>query len=106
MRKINTLHYKALRIAVKDWERIIPKEMLDLLGRSLPMDFCNYSLASLLIKICNNKEPKKLHQSLAANEYRCRRKPSNLRLFDSSKKKIGKQMFRNRIDDIEPAGRP
>jgi len=77
-----------------------PKKMLDLQGSSVPMDFCKYSLASMLIEICNTKEPKKDHQSLVANKYRCRRRPSTLRVFDNSKKKIGKQMLRNRIDDI------
>jgi len=56
--KLDTLHYKLLRLAVKDWGRLYPKDMLDTLGRAQPGQFANYATASIVINTHNSGLPK------------------------------------------------
>jgi len=48
-RKLDALRYKILRLAVKDWCRILSTDMLDTLGRALLGQFTNYSTSSIVI---------------------------------------------------------
>jgi len=43
--RLNVMHYKLLRIIIKDWCRLYPREMLDTLGRIRPWNFAKYAFA-------------------------------------------------------------
>jgi len=98
-KKIEMLHYKALRIVIKDWQRIYPKEMLDLLGRQKPDVFAKYMIGSIFINCYNTSKPTRLHQMIKENEYRIKR-TGKIRYFDSSMKKVGQQALGNRLDEV------
>jgi len=59
--KIDVLHYKLLRVVIKDWQMIYPREMLDTLGRAPPMSFLNYLLGSIIINTINYGLPSRLY---------------------------------------------
>jgi len=98
-RKIETLHYKALRVAVRDFGRLYPSEMLDLLGRQKPKIIDNYMTGSVFFNCYLSGKPARLWATMKDNEYQSKRL-DQLRYFDSSRKRIGKQAFCNRIDEV------
>jgi len=67
-KKIEMLHYEALRIVIKDWMRIYPRDMLDLLGRQKPEVFAKYMTGSIFIICYNKSKPSRLHQMIKVNE--------------------------------------
>jgi len=95
-KKLEILHYKVLRVVIRDWMRIFPKEMLDLLGRQKPEAISNYMTGSLLIKCHNSKKPKRLFEMIKENKYTIRR-TGQICFYDASVKKIGRQ---SRLDII------
>jgi len=97
--KIEILHYKALRIAIRDYERLFPREMLDLLERQKPKIIDKYMTGSIYINCYLSGKPTRLLATIKENEYLIRR-TGQLRYFDSSKKRIGKQALCNRIDEV------
>jgi len=98
-KKMDILHYKALRVAVKDYMRIFPREMLDLLGRQKPHVIAQYMTGSFLINCYNSRVPSRLFAMIKTNEYVIRRS-GKIRFYDSSKKRIGSQAIFNRLDTI------
>jgi len=98
-KRIEILHYKLLRLVVKDWYRLCPKDMLDTLGRATPDKFADYAVGNVVIKSINNGIPTRLRDEILANMYSLRRS-GKLRSFDSARKRIGKQAIGNRTDDI------
>jgi len=97
-KKLDVLHYKALRIAVKDWRRIYPNDMLDLLDRAKPAAFASYSMGSVFLNTMLAGRPRRLLEMINSNSYIIRR-TGKRRFYDSSSKRIGKQSINNRIDD-------
>jgi len=53
LRRLNSLHYKLLRIAVQDWKRKSSRSDLDEIGRVRPSQWYKYATGSLIIKIMN-----------------------------------------------------
>jgi len=100
--KLEILHYKALRVAIRDYERLYPREMLDLLGRQKPKVIDKYMTGSVYINCYLSGKPNRLLATIKENEYLIRR-TGQLRYFDSSKKRIGKQALCNRIDEVVKA---
>jgi len=97
--RMDVLHYKALRVVIKDWERLYPREILDLIGREKPEVYAEYAKASTFIKVFRNKLPKRLYDSIKSNKYRTRRDPTTKRFYNSAKKRVGNQALRNRIGE-------
>ncbi len=97
--RLQVLHYKPLRIAIKDYERLYPREMLDLIGRAKPDAWAKYSTALLVSGIRGSGAPRRLANAIKANEYTTRRS-ERLQYYDGSKKRIGKQSIRNRVKDV------
>jgi len=48
-KKLEILHYKAFRVAVRDYERLFHREMLGLLGKQKPNVIDNYMTGSVFI---------------------------------------------------------
>jgi len=56
-KKLYSSHYRALRAAVGDYKRKIPKAVLDIISkRANPKQWANYTTASMAIKLCNGNE--------------------------------------------------
>jgi len=85
----DVLHYEAVRVIIKDWERIYLREILDLIGREKPWYYVDYAKASTLIKVNHHQTPKRLFDNFKANKYRTRRNPDVVRFFNSAKKHVG-----------------
>jgi len=96
---IEILHYKLLRLVVKDWYRLCPKDMLDTLDRATLDKFADYAIANVVIKSLNKGIPTRLHDEIIAKMYSLRRS-RKLRSFDSARKRIRKQAIGNRTDNI------
>jgi len=97
--KLDVLHYKALRVAVKDWGRLYPRDMLDTLGRALPNAFAKYSLGSVIMTIVATRFPMRLYNVIMENHFTTRRN-SMPQFFDNSAKKVGRQSLRNRMKTL------
>jgi len=97
-RQMDVLHYKVLRVAVRDWYRSLPNSALDYLGRAKPGIFSSYAVGSVFLNSILNGKPARLLNMMLTNAYTIKRS-GQLRFFDSSIRKIGKQSIANRIDD-------
>jgi len=97
-KKLDVLYYKTLRIAMMDWRRIFPNEMLDLLEREKPSVFSSYATGSVYLNTKLTWRPKVLLEITNASSYIIRR-TGKQRYFDSPSKIMGKQSLSNKIDD-------
>jgi len=97
-KKLDILHYKPLRIPIKDWTRIYAREMSDLLGRQKPKVITDYMTGSILIKSHIFRKATRLCLIIIENEFQIRR-TGRIQFFDSTIKKIGQQSISNRLDN-------
>ena len=100
MRKLNSTHYRLLRIAERDWKNKIPRSTLDELGRARPSLWAKYITASTVIKILRDQAPIRLHDHLVQTIYSERRNPGVWKFYDSSRVRIGKHAIGNRLKEI------
>ncbi len=98
--KLNSAHYKLLRIAVKDWRNKINRITLVKLGRAKPALWAKYAAANYTIKALRDAHPKRIVKHLSQTLYYERRYPGTPRFFDGSKRKIGKQALGNHVKPI------
>jgi hypothetical protein len=84
LNKLNSLHYRLLRIAACDWKCKISRKELDNLGRANPAMWGKYSTASVVIKAIRDGEPFRLCDHLRENRY-SEVRSKRVRFFDSSK---------------------
>jgi len=96
-RRLTSLHFRSLRIAVRDHRRLLHRAELDKLGRTRPLTWTKYQTASLVMKIVRNDFPRRLKENLLSNAYIERRKPGRLKFYDNSRTRIGRQNFGNRL---------
>jgi len=105
LRKLNSLHYRALRIATRDFKRTNRRSELDTLGRARPSVWTKYLTASRVIKTANLGLPVRLSAYLNENSYVERRRPGRIKYFDNSRSKIGRQTLNNRagqcVNDVD-----
>jgi len=91
-RLINTVHYRPLRISLKDHRyRLSRPQLLKICKRASPSEWVKYSLALRAIKIMNNKEPHYLFSILQETFYSTRRRPRIGNFYDTFNGKIGRQ---------------
>jgi hypothetical protein len=100
IKKLNSLHYKLLRIAINDWRNKTSKKELDLLGRAKPMLWARYATANIVIKILRDRAPMLLLDHLELTKYSERRTPEVIKFYDKSNTKIGFQAIGNLIGKI------
>jgi len=98
-RQINSAHFKALHIMLKDYKNKISQNVLTKkCGRATPKQWYRYSTATLIIKTFNTKSLTYINNIIRSSIYTTRRKPLIGRFFDNSKGKIGKQSLENRLN--------
>jgi len=100
VKRLNSLHYKLLRIAENDWRREMSRRELDNIGRARPFTWSKYATASLVIKTMTAREPVELYQRISRNHYSERRKPWKMKFYNNSKTRTGLQGIENRIDFV------
>jgi len=96
-RRLDSSHYRALRAAIGDYKRKLPKAVLDIIAkRATPKQWSNYVTASTAIKLFNSKETR-IGEQLRQQCYINDRQPRKGTFFDTSNLKIGRQSFQNRL---------
>jgi len=95
---LNTLHYKGLRVACRDYRRVLRREILDnMFKRATPHKWKNYANAKLALQILSqgSKGPPiylKLRQNIGYND-----RTKRITTMDTSRIKIGQHSFQNRL---------
>jgi len=98
-KKLNSIHYRALRICIKDFRNKTSKVTIDaMFKRATPIQWMRYSNAKMaisltLLKNNSTRLGKKLQSQLYIND-RC---PGRAITMDTSRLRIGKNSFVNRL---------
>ncbi len=95
-RKIKSAHYRALRLI---FGKATSRDQLDN-ERASPEELARYLEAKLAVKVVNKKSPTRLYDEMMRQAYSERRQPGRLQFFDTSKKMMGRQIFRNRLQQV------
>ena len=99
-KRIESLHYSALRVACHDYRNKVHREILDHdYKRATPREWSNYSHSREMIRIFNTQCPPELFSKLQAQSYQVSR-PGRVLFFDKSRHIIGMQEFCNRSASI------
>jgi len=105
--KLNSMHFRLLRVACRDFQNLISKEDLTKrCQRAAPRQWVNFLTSSKIIKICRNKEPPDIYEMLMSTVYNEPRKPNIGYFFDDSRKKPGKQRICNRLAMMKEVKKP
>jgi len=100
-KKIDSFHYRVMRVAIQDFKGKKKRKVIDsLCKRATPRMWSNYISASTAIKIIRDKEPKRLLDSINTSMVIERRRPRNGRFFDGSRLLVGKHQFKNRLTHL------
>jgi len=98
MRRIESVHYRCLRIIVKDYKQRISREWIDAATQRLPPKmWCRFAAASMAIKVRQSQYPQRLYEDIFENAYTVSRKPGRLFGYDSSKSLVGRSITKNWI---------
>jgi len=96
-KKLSSQHYRAIRAAVRDHRRKLPRGLLDIISkRAPPRQWAKYVNASTAIKLINTSNTR-IADSLRSNMYINDRKPHMGTFIDKSKLKTGRQSLSNRL---------
>jgi len=96
MKDLESIHFKALRVVVCDYRQRLSRDTISTRTNRLPPRlWCQFSAATILIKMWQNNQPQDLKCSAFVNTYKKTRYPGLLFGFDSSNYKIGKQITSN-----------
>jgi len=98
LRRVERLHYKCVRLVVKDYRRKMSRSVIDKkTGRLAPSQWAMFSLSKLFINMRINQQPKQLLDDSSKNLYVKSRQPGLLFSYDDSKSKMGSQQTCNWI---------
>ena len=96
--RIESIHYRALRIMFGDWKNAISRVSLNRLAqRATPSEWAKYAVVKLAATVTQTTFPTRLFNSITPNSYKKNRSPGRLFFFSDSKKRIGEQALRNRL---------
>jgi len=92
------LHYKALRLAIKDyWQRTSRTTVDRQTNRLPPKEYAKFVSCSYAMKIYYSRTPVNLVNSIFLNTYVKSRSPGKIFGYDSSRSRIRRQATRNWI---------
>jgi len=95
---IESIHYRSLRLIIKDYKQRIPREWVSASTQRLPPAlWSKFAAALLIMKVRSTQLPKRVFQEVFKNTYRLERKPGRLFEFDSSRTVIGRAQTKNWI---------
>ena len=100
--RLSAIHYYPLRLATKNFSKLISRKTLNLeTQRASPNEINDYKIARLLYSIVANTSPFTLfHEVMSHAVIEERRRPNNPNFLDMSRVRIGKQCFANRLNSI------
>jgi len=99
MNALESIHYKGLRVAAKDYYHVLSRQRLDqIFNRASPFRWMQYSTAKhalCMISLNQNGPPISyiLNQKLYIND----RNPKKISIHDTSRLKVGRNSFHNRL---------
>jgi len=100
-KKLSSQHYRAIRAAVKDHKRRLPKALLDVISkRAPPKQWSKYINSSTAIKLINNSNTR-IADDLRSKLYINDRKPKKGTFTNRSRLKIGRHSLSNRLSFIK-----
>jgi len=100
-RKINLIHFFPLRLIMRDYKRELSyKTLCKKTQRASPSDLNDFKLAKCLISLSNNCAPFSLFQDLLVNVVVESRSPFRPWFLDTSRSRLGRQSFCNRVNNI------
>jgi len=95
---IESVHYRSLRIIIKDCKQRVPREWVTASTQRLPpSSWAKFAAVSLLMKVRQNKLPARIFETVLENTYTISRKPGRLFGYDSSKTRQGRALTKNWI---------
>jgi len=98
IRKIESLHFRSLRIVIRDYRQRVHREWVTASTRRIPPRlWLKFAAASLALKTWTTQTPRNLFASMFSNTYSKNRSPGLLYAFDASKSSIGRSSTRNWI---------
>jgi len=93
---VESLHYRALRLIIRDYRQKISRTIITQRTKRLPPDkWTKFAIASLFLNMYGCNEPPTLLRQMSSNTYGKNRKPGYIYSFDSSRTKVGKQITKN-----------
>ncbi len=96
---VNSIHYRALRVALHEYRPKTNREKIDLLcGRASPKQWSKYCIASLVINCLQNGKPTLLVSFIRETLYHERRSPNIGKFYNNAKGKIGRQKLGNNLE--------
>ena len=99
LKKIDSLHFRLLRIVKRDYKRTMRREELDKIGRARPTTWSKYATSSTVVKVLRDQQPSRLFKHLSKTLYYTRREENRIKFFDASMNKGGYQAIGNRLTD-------
>jgi len=101
IKKIESCHFRTLRIALRDYKQKISRDIVSRMTERLPPNsWSKLALCSRIMKIWYTNTPAPLYESIFKNSFTETRKQGRLFSYDSSKTRIGKNLTRNIIGPI------
>jgi len=96
-KRVESIHYTALRIACHDYKCSVSRGVLDHdYRRATPKEWMNYGVAREFIRIYQIGTPVGLFERLDKQSYRTSR-PQLVKFYDTSRTRIGLQIFSNKV---------
>ncbi len=99
VKKLESVHYRLLRIATRDYKMRTKRQTLDEIGRATPTQWMHYATANLVIKIIRDENPIRLCQHLKKTLFYTRREEAVMKFYDASSNKKGFQAIGNRLTE-------
>ena len=100
IRKINSMHYRLLRIVKWDWKQKKKRHELDSIGRARPTLWAKYAAANTVIKILRDGIQIRLQKHLAETCYHERRHATKIKFYDKSTNRHGMHAIGNRLGHV------
>jgi len=99
--RVESMHFTALRLALKDHKRRMNRNNITIRTRRMnPKSWMKYAAASTAIKILRDQLPLSLYGKIMRNAYQEARKPKQIYTYDASHNKHGKKGFHNWINHV------
>jgi len=95
--RLNSIHYRVIRAAIKDYKRKVPRAVLNIISkRATPKQWARYTVAKTIIKLYN-QNCTRLSTLLRKNSYVNDRNPGRAVFFGDAKRKIGRNCILNKL---------
>jgi hypothetical protein len=99
-KRINSAHYRAIRVVTRDFKRRRKRRDLDKeTQRATPCEWARYAIASTVIKLYNSSDAH-IADVIRSSAYINDRMPRKAKFIDRSRLKVGRQSLQNRIGPL------